>query len=229
MQPKERSKKICLERSAAKTLLTLHRHTGKSKDKHEAAGTLLDLSSESVVSAEEAEIEDLQEMERQIIKVAQKRHGNFNLLTAISILLTAISIYSRQFQFTHGNFNFTYGNFNLLAAIPIYSRQFQFYLRQFQFTHGNFNLFTAISIYSLHGNFNFFTATLTAFFASLTTCQLRRPTVATKSQNAKIKSRVLKSIFKVKSENQKLKVDSRTLMPVDSEQTTEEFTGPRKL
>ena len=52
--------------------------------------------------------------------------------------------------------------------------------------------FTAISIYSrqfqiAHGNFNFFTATLTAFFASLTTCQLRRPTVATKSQNAKSK------------------------------------------
>ena len=33
----------------------------------------------------------------------------------------------------------------------------------------------------------------------------------------KIKSRYLKLIFKVKSENQKLKVDSRTLMPVDSE------------
>ena len=64
---KERSKKICLERSAAKTLLTLHRHTGKSKEEHEAAGTLLDLSLESVVSAEEAEIEDLQEMEKQII------------------------------------------------------------------------------------------------------------------------------------------------------------------
>ena len=55
---KERSKKICLERSAAKTLLTLHRHTGKSKEEHEAAGTLLDLSLESVVSAEEAEFEE---------------------------------------------------------------------------------------------------------------------------------------------------------------------------
>ena len=64
---KERSKKICLERSAAKTLLTLHRHTGKSKEEHKAAGTLLDLSLESVVSAEEAEIEDLQDMEKQII------------------------------------------------------------------------------------------------------------------------------------------------------------------
>ena len=52
--------------------------------------------------------------------------------------------------------------------------------------------FTAISIYSrqfqiAHGNFNFFTATLTALFALLTTCQLRRPTVATKSQHAKSK------------------------------------------
>ena len=64
---KERSKKICLERSAAKTLLTLHRHTGKSTEEHEAAGTLLDLSLDSVVSAEEAEIEDLQEMEKLII------------------------------------------------------------------------------------------------------------------------------------------------------------------
>ena len=110
-------------------------------------------------------------------KVSRQFH---NLLTAISILLTAISIslttistYSLQFQLVHGNFN-------LFTAISIYSRQFQF-------THGNFNLFTAISIYSLHGNFNFFTATLTAFFASLTTSQLRRPTVATKSQNAKSK------------------------------------------
>ncbi|XP_068760145.1 uncharacterized protein [Montipora capricornis] len=64
---KERSKKICLERSAAKTLLTLHLHTGKSIEEHEAAGTLLDLSLESVVSAKEAEIEGLQEMEEQII------------------------------------------------------------------------------------------------------------------------------------------------------------------
>jgi len=64
---KDRSKEICLERSAAKTLLTLHRHTGKSKEEHEAAGTLLDLSLESVVSAEEPEIEDLQEIEKQII------------------------------------------------------------------------------------------------------------------------------------------------------------------
>ena len=64
---KERSKKICLERSAAKTVLILHRHTGKSKEEHEVTGTLLDLSLESVVSAEEAEIEDLQEMEKQII------------------------------------------------------------------------------------------------------------------------------------------------------------------
>ena len=95
-------------------------------------------------------------------KVSRQFH---NLLTAISILLTAISIslttistYSLQFQLVHGNFN-------LFTAISIYSRQFQF----------------------THGNFNFFTATLTAFFASLITCQLRRPTVATKSHNAKSK------------------------------------------
>ena len=50
-----------------KTLLTLHLHTGKSVEEHEAARTLLDLSLESVVSAKEAEIEGLQEMEEQII------------------------------------------------------------------------------------------------------------------------------------------------------------------
>ena len=128
--------------------------------------------------------------------VAQKCHSNFNFLTAISIC-------SGQFQFAHGNFN-------LFREISICSRQFQF-------THGNFNLLTAISIYSrqfrnfTQGNFNFFTATLTAFFASLTTSQLRRPTVATHQKSKhKIKSGYLQSIFKEKSENRKSKVDLRT-------------------
>ena len=67
-QTKREARKFALyERSAAKTLLTLHRHTGKSKEEHEAAGTLLDLSLESVVSAKEAELEDLREMEEQVI------------------------------------------------------------------------------------------------------------------------------------------------------------------
>ena len=129
--------------------------------------------------------------------VAQKCHDN-------SILLTAIC--SRQFQFTHGNFNFTHGNFNLFTAISVHSRQFQLYLltassiysRQFQLVHGNFNLPLAISIFWRQ-------ITLTAFFAWLITSK------------GKIKSRYLKSIFKLKSENQKSKIDSRTLMPVDSE------------
>ena len=63
---------------------------------------------------------------------------------AISIILfTAISIYSRQFQFVHGNFN-------LLTAILILicSWQFQFTHGNFNFTHSNFNLLTAISIFS---------------------------------------------------------------------------------
>ena len=47
--------------------------------------------------------------------VAQKCHGIFNLLTAISIC-------SRQFQFAHGNFN-------LLTAISICSRQFNLLTR----------------------------------------------------------------------------------------------------
>ena len=123
----------------------------------------------------------------------QFAHGNFNLFTAISISSRQFQFYSRQFQFAHSNFN-------LFMAISICSRQFQF-------THGNFNLLTAIlitaisillttiSIYSwqfhnfTQGNFNFFKATLTAFFPSLTTCQLRRPTVATHQKSKrKIKS-----------------------------------------
>ena len=40
---------------------------GKSREEREAAGTLLDLSLESVVSVEEAEIEGLHEMEEQIV------------------------------------------------------------------------------------------------------------------------------------------------------------------
>ena len=47
---RERGKKICLERSVAKTLLTLHRHSGKSKEEHAAAGALLDLTLEPVAS-----------------------------------------------------------------------------------------------------------------------------------------------------------------------------------
>ena len=66
--------------------------------------------------------------------------------------------FSTVAQKCHGNFNLTLGNFNLLTAISI-----QFHSRQFQY-----NL--------THGNANLLTATLTAFFASLTTCQLRRPT-----------------------------------------------------
>ena len=40
--------------------------------------------------------------------VARKCHSNFNLFPAISILLTAISICSRQFQFTHSKFKSRY-------------------------------------------------------------------------------------------------------------------------
>ena len=77
--------------------------------------------------------------------MAQKCHGNFNLLTAISIC-------SRQFQyFVHSNCNsnfnlIVHGNFNLLKAISICSQQLQ---QQFQFAHRNFNLLTwAISFFS---------------------------------------------------------------------------------
>ena len=39
-----------------------------------------------------------------------------------------------------------HGNFNLFTAISIYSRQFQFYSQQFQFAHDYFNLLREISI-----------------------------------------------------------------------------------
>ena len=103
---------------------------------------------------------------------------------------------SRQFKFTHGNFNFTYGNFNLFTAISIRSRQFQL-------VHGNFNLLR-------HGNAHGICRFAHHLSTSAADSGHQKP-------KRKIKSRYLKSIFKVKSENQKLKVDSRTLMPVDSE------------
>ena len=100
-----------------------------------------------------------------ISTVAQKCHGNFNLLMAISICWW-------QFQFTHGNFN---------------------YSRQFHFTHSNFNLLTAIFRFAHH--------------LSTTAADSGHQ----KSKRArKIKSWYLKSIFKVKSENQKSIVDLRT-------------------
>ena len=68
------------------------------------------------------------------LQMAQKYHGKFKV--------------SRQFQFTHGNLN-------LLTAISIYLRQFQFYSRQFQFTYAISILLTAISIYSWQFQFTY--------------------------------------------------------------------------
>ena len=131
--------------------------------------------------------------------MAQKCHGNFSLLTAISIcsqqfqfahgnfsLLTAISICSRQFQFAHGNFN-------LLTAISIYPRQFQFCSWQFQFTHGNFAiLLKALSIFSRQRSQHF---------------SLRSPPVSYSRQSQNAKSKVdissRSSKRKVKITNQK--------------------------
>ena len=42
--------KVCLERSLAKTLLTLDRQTGESTEEHAAVKALLDLSVEPVMS-----------------------------------------------------------------------------------------------------------------------------------------------------------------------------------
>ena len=81
-------------------------------------------------------------------------------------------------------------------AISTYSRQFQ--------------LRTAISIFygNAHGIFRF-------------SHHLSTSAVDSDHQKSKrkIKSQYLKSVFKVKSENQTSKVDSRTLMPVGSEYT----------
>ena len=52
---KARSKKICLEPSVAKTLLTLNRHTGKSKEERDMP--LLDISSEQLASSGEPDEE----------------------------------------------------------------------------------------------------------------------------------------------------------------------------
>ena len=97
-----------------------------------------------------------------ISAVAQKCHGNFNLL-----IRHGISICWRQFQFTHGNFS-------LLAAISFYSQQFQ--------------LTSIFSLPSPPVNYS----------------SRQWPP---KVKKRKIKSWYLKSIFKVKSENQKSIVD----------------------
>ena len=104
-------------------------------------------------------------------------------------LMSLRSTVSTVAQKCHGNFNFTHGNFNLLTAISTLLTAISILLT------GISILLTAISIYSrqfrsfTQGNFNFLTATLTAFFASLTICQLRRPTetksMADKTQNQK--------------------------------------------
>ena len=83
-----------------------------------------------------------------------------------------------------------HGNFNFLTAISTCSRQFHF-------AHGNFNFLTANNA---HG----------VFFETWAVDSGHR------KSKRKIKSRSSKSIFRVKSENQKSKVDSRTLMSVDS-------------
>jgi len=61
-EDKARSKKICLERSVDKTLLTLNRHTETSEE--EAAMTLLDLSSEPVVNSGEPDDKNIQEFKQ---------------------------------------------------------------------------------------------------------------------------------------------------------------------
>ena len=50
---KERFKRVCLERSVAKTLLALDRQTGKSTEEYAAVKALLDLSVEPVMSSGE--------------------------------------------------------------------------------------------------------------------------------------------------------------------------------
>ena len=60
---REKGKKIGLERSAAKTMLTLHRQTGKSHEEHAAARALLDLTLEPVPNFVEPDDEATHEFE----------------------------------------------------------------------------------------------------------------------------------------------------------------------
>ena len=86
--------------------------------------------------------------------------------------VTAISIYSQQFQFVQGNCN---SNFNLFTAISIYSRQFQF-------AHSNCN-----------GNFIFSRQCYSIFrFAHYLSTM-----AADSSYQTSIKTQNRKSIFKV--------------------------------
>jgi len=55
-----KKQEICLERSVAKTLLTLDCHTGKSKEERATTMTLLDLSSEPVASSGDPDEESMQ-------------------------------------------------------------------------------------------------------------------------------------------------------------------------
>ena len=90
--------------------------------------------------------------------------------------VSAISIYSQQFQFVHSNFN-------LLKAISICSQQLQ---QQFQFAHGNF-----ISVF--HGN-AILCYSIFRFAHYLST--MAADSSYTKHQSKhKIESRYLKSIF----------------------------------
>ena len=92
--------------------------------------------------------------------VAQKCHGN---------LLTAISICSRQFQFTQGNFNLLTA---IATAISVCSPQFQF----------------------AHSNFIFFTEMLSIFrFAHYLSTMAADSSYQTSKH--KIESRYLQSIF----------------------------------
>ena len=116
-----------------------------------------------------------------------------------SICSRQFQFYSQPFQIVHDNFNWLTAISILFTAILIYSRQFQFYSRQFQLTHGNFNFFTATRL--AHGIFRF------AHHLSATAADSGH-----QKSKPKIKSRYLKSIFKEKSENQKSKVDLRTLL-----------------
>ena len=121
-------------------------------------------------------------------------------VTSISILLTAISICSRQFQFVHGNFN-------LPKAILICSRQFQFIhgnfnYDNFNFTHGDFNILTAISqFYSRE--FQFFEGNALGIF------RFSHHLLATAADSGHApKARENDSFSLAKSQNAKSKVDS---------------------
>ena len=115
--------------------------------------------------------------------------GHLDVCSAITIVIFIQVIQFQfahgNFSFTHGHFNFTYGNFNFTYGdFNLLTAISQFYSRQLQFFHGN-----------AHGIFRF------AHHLSAT--------AADSGLASKVKTKNLKSIFKVDLQREKVKIKNR--------------------